>query len=243
MELHNKLALITGATSGIGRETAKLFARQGATVVVHGRDAERGAKLVAEIEGDGGRARFVSADLTTLDGARALAADAGPVDILVNNAGIYPFAATVDQSREGFQEMFELNVLGPFHLTAALAPGMVAKGAGTIVNVSTSATVSAVPGSAAYSATKAALESLTRTWAAEFGPSGIRVNALAPSATKTDRVLNDFGPVADVVAESTALKRLAEVREMAEIILFLASERSSYITGELIMADAGRTVV
>ncbi|MGM1061435.1 SDR family NAD(P)-dependent oxidoreductase [Saccharothrix sp. Mg75] len=244
MELRNQVALVTGATAGIGHETAKLFAREGASVIVHGRDATRGADVVAEIKADGGTARFVRADLATAEGVRELASAAGEVDVLVNNAGIYPFASTADQTREGFEELLAVNVLAPFHLTAALAPAMVAKGAGAIVNVSTIAAVSPVHNAAAYGATKAALESLTRNWAVEFGMSGVRVNSVAPGGVTTGTVMNLFGDaVHDNAATTTALRRMSEPREIAEVILFLASPRSSYVTGALLLADGGYTIV
>ncbi|MDQ2589187.1 SDR family NAD(P)-dependent oxidoreductase [Saccharothrix yanglingensis] len=243
MELRNQVALVTGATAGIGHETAKLFAREGASVIVHGRDAARGADVVAGIEADGGTARFVRADLSTAEGVRELASAAGEVDVLVNNAGIYPFASTADQTREGFEELLAVNVLAPFHLTAALAPAMVAKGAGAIVNVSTVAAVSPVHNAAAYGATKAALESLTRNWAVEFGMSGVRVNSVAPGGVTTGTVMNLFGDaVHDNAAATTALRRMSEPREIAEVILFLASPRSSYVTGALLLADGGYTI-
>ncbi|MFE9750741.1 SDR family NAD(P)-dependent oxidoreductase [Saccharothrix saharensis] len=244
MELRNQVALVTGATAGIGHETAKLFAREGASVIVHGRDAARGADVVAEIEADGGTARFVRADLSTAEGVRELASAAGEVDVLVNNAGIYPFASTADQTREGFEELLAVNVLAPFHLTAALVPAMVAKGAGAIVNVSTVAAVSPVYNAAAYGATKAALQSLTRNWAVEFGMSGVRVNSVAPGGVTTGTVMNLFGDaVHDNAATTTALRRMSEPREIAEVILFLASPRSSYVTGALLLADGGYTIV
>ena len=244
MELRNQVALVTGATAGIGHETAKLFAREGASVIVHGRDAARGADVVAEIEADGGTARFVRADLSTAEGVRELASAAGEVDVLVNNAGIYPFASTADQTREGFEELLAVNVLAPFHLTAALAPAMVAKGAGAIVNVSTVAAVTPVYNAAAYGATKAALESLTRNWAVEFGGSGVRVNSVVPGGVTTGTVMKLFGDaVHDNAATTTALRRMSEPREIAEVILFLASPRSSYVTGALLLADGGYTLV
>ncbi|MFD7658039.1 SDR family NAD(P)-dependent oxidoreductase [Actinosynnema sp. NPDC059797] len=244
MELRNQVALVTGATAGIGHETAKLFAREGASVIVHGRDAARGADVVAEIEADGGTARFVRADLSTAEGVRELASAAGEVDVLVNNAGVYPFASTADQTREGFEELLAVNLLAPFHLTAALAPAMVAKGAGAIVNVSTVAAGSPVHNAAAYGATKAALESLTRNWAVEFGMSGVRVNSVSPGGVTTGTVMNLFGDAVHAnAATTTALRRMGEPSEIAEVILFLASPRSSYVTGALLLADGGYTIV
>ncbi|MFJ6724692.1 SDR family NAD(P)-dependent oxidoreductase [Streptomyces sp. NPDC091281] len=242
MEFTDKVALITGSTGGIGAETARLMAAAGAEVVVSGRSAERGTAVVEEIIANGGRARFVAADLTETDAVRRLAEAAGPVDVLVNNAATFPVAPTVDQARESLDATLAANVRAPYLLTAALVPGMIAKGSGSIVNVSTMAARVGMPGISVYSATKAALESLTRTWAAEFSPAGVRVNAVAPGPTRTDMVLATMGEEgAAQIAGTTLLGRLATPREIAEAIVFLASDRASYLTGATLAADAGRT--
>lgn len=242
MEFDGQVALVTGSTAGIGRETARLLALGGATVIVTGRDAARGAETVASIEADGGRAKFIAADMADLDSVRALAEASGEVDVLVNNAGIFPFAATVEQDVDGFQRLFEVNLRAPFFLTAALLPGMVARGRGSVVNVSTSATSFALPGGAAYSATKAALESLTRTWAVEFRGTGVRINAVAPGATATDGALALAPDTVAEVGHKTPLGRTASPREIAEAIVFLASPRAAYVHGELLQVDGGRTI-
>ena len=242
MELTGKTALVAGSTAGIGAETARLLAAAGAEVVVSGRNAERGTATVRTITDHGGRARFVPADLTDLDSLRRLADEAGAVDVLVNNAGVFPGAPTVSQDVESFDAALAANVRAPYFLTAALAPAMVARGTGSIVNVSTMAARVGMPGLSVYSATKAALESLTRTWAAEFGPAGVRVNTVAPGPTRTDMVLAAMGEEgAQQIAKTTLLGRLATPREIAEVILFLATDRAAYLTGATIAADAGRT--
>ena len=242
MELTGKIALVTGSTAGIGAETARLLAAAGAEVVVSGRNAERGTATVRTITDHGGRARFVPADLTDLDSLRRLADEAGAVDVLVNNAGVFPGAPTASQDVESFDAALAANVRAPYFLTAALAPAMVARGSGSIVNVSTMAARVGMPGLSVYSATKAALESLTRTWAAEFSPAGVRVNTVAPGPTRTDMVLAALGEEgAQQVAKTTLLGRLATPREIAEVILFLATDRAAYLTGATIAADAGRT--
>ncbi|MEY9913649.1 NAD(P)-dependent dehydrogenase (short-subunit alcohol dehydrogenase family) [Catenulispora sp. MAP12-49] len=244
VELTGKTALVTGSTGGIGRETALLLASAGAAVVVSGRDAERGARTVQAITEQGGSARFIAADLTDLDSLRRLADAAGDVDILVNNAAVFPGAPTTDQDPAEFDSVLAANIRAPYFLTAALVPAMIAKGAGSIVNISTMAARIGMPGLSVYSATKAALESLTRTWAAEFSPAGIRVNTVAPGPTRTDMVLTTMGEDgAAQVGKSTLLGRLAAPREIAEVVLFLASDRAAYITGATIAADAGRTAV
>lgn len=244
MELSDKVALITGSTGGIGAETARLMAAAGAEVIVSGRNAERGAATVRSILDAGGTARFVAADLTDPAALRHLAEEAGPVDILVNNAAIFPGAPTVDQDPDTLDQALAANVRAPYLLTAALVPAMIAKGSGSVVNVSTMAARIGMPGLSVYSATKAALESLTRTWAAEFSPAGVRVNTVAPGPTRTDMVLAAMGEEgAEQVAKTTLLGRLASPREIAEVILFLASDRASYLTGATLAADGGRTAV
>jgi NAD(P)-dependent dehydrogenase (short-subunit alcohol dehydrogenase family) len=235
------IALVTGSTSGIGAVTAALLAAEGYDVVVSGRDLGRGDAVVAKIVADGGSARFVSADLNDLDSVRHLAEAAGDVDVLINNAGVSPGAPLVSQDVASFEQSFDVNVRAPYFLTAALVPGMIARGAGSIVNVSTMAASVGMPGLSTYGATKAALESLTRTWAAELGGAGIRVNAVAPGPTATE-MFTAMGPEnTGPIAASTILKRAAAPDEIARVIVFVATEAGSYLTGATIAADAGRT--
>ena len=244
MELNGKTALVTGATGGIGGATARLLAARGARVVASGRDSQRGEALVKEITAAGGAARFVAAELTDVTSLRQLAAEAGDVDILVNNAALFPIAATTEQEADGLDEAFAANVRAPYLLVAALAPAMAAKGSGSIVNVSTMAARIGMPGLSAYSATKGALEALTRTWAAEFSPAGVRVNTVSPGPTRTDMVMSSMGEEgAAQVAGTTLLKRLAAPEEIAEVIAFLASDASGFVTGATVAVDAGRTAI
>lgn len=243
MELTGKVALITGSTSGIGETTARLFAGEGADVIITGRHADAGARIVAQITAAGGRARYIDGDLTDRKAVEAVAAAAGPVDILVNNAAYAPMNATVDQDSESFDQAFESNVRGPYFLTAAVARGMLERGHGSIVNVTTMAAQIGMPGLSVYSATKAAVESLTRTWAAEFSRGGVRVNSVSPGPTATEKVVAKWGAGLDRLAQTTLLSRTATTSEIAHAILFLASDRSSYITGATLAADGGRTAI
>jgi NAD(P)-dependent dehydrogenase (short-subunit alcohol dehydrogenase family) len=236
-------ALVTGSTSGIGAATAALLAADGYDVVVSGRDIERGEAVVKQLTADGGNARFVAADLHDLDSLRALANAAGPVEILVNNAGMFPGAPMVSQDVESFDASFALNVRAPYFLSAALVPGMTERGRGSIVNISTMAASVGMPGLSAYGATKAALESLTRTWAAELGANGIRVNTVAPGPTGTDMFLAMPAEAQSAVAASTILGRMADPQEIARVIVFVATDAGSYLTGATIAADAGRTAI
>jgi NAD(P)-dependent dehydrogenase (short-subunit alcohol dehydrogenase family) len=243
MELNGQVALVTGGTAGIGAQVARLLAREGASVVISGRNPERGAKTVAELHDTPGSVRFVQADLGDLDAVGRLAEDAGPVDILINNAAAFPVAATVDQEVASFQTMFDTNVRGTYFLTSALVPAMLDKGSGSIINVTTMAASMGVPGASGYSATKAALESFTRTWAAEFGPSGVRVNSVAPGPTITEGVLVEWGDGVAELGKGLPIRRTAEPREIAEVIYFLASPRSSYVTGATFAVDGGGTAI
>src|SRR5260221_8670455 len=187
--LEGKTALVTGATSNIGRAIAEEFAAEGAHVVVSGRSGQRGSEVVDGIRSRGGRSDFVQADLDgSPEASRALAQEAtsvlgGRIDILINNAGIYPGGGTSATDEKTFDQVYAVNVKAPFFLTAAIAPAMVEAGGGAIINLGSWIARLAVPTGPLYSSTKGAMETLTRAWAAEFGPDGVRVNAISPGVT------------------------------------------------------------
>jgi NAD(P)-dependent dehydrogenase (short-subunit alcohol dehydrogenase family) len=240
-------ALITGGTSGIGRAAANKLAQLGIHVLVVGRNAERGEKTVDEIRAAGGKADFISADLQDAASARTLAKKAidlgsGHVDILVNGAGIYPFGPTHEMTEEQFDRVFSINVKAPYFLVAELAPLMAKKGKGAIVNLSTMVADYGAPGMSLYGSSKAAINLLTKTWAAEYGPRGVRVNAVSPGPTLTEGT-QAMGEGLEQLAAQGPAGRPATADEIAEAIVFLATERASFIYGAKLAVDGGRTAI
>jgi NAD(P)-dependent dehydrogenase (short-subunit alcohol dehydrogenase family) len=240
MELAYKKALVTGGTAGIGLACARLMSREGASVIITGRDAERGKAAAARIDGS---VRFVEGDLADIESVRSVVEQAGDIDILVNNAASFPAALTVDQGLDAFEKTFDTNVRGTYFLAAGLVPGMLERGHGSIINVTTMVAKKGVPGAGAYSASKAAVESLTRTWAAEFGSRQVRVNCVAPGPTKTEGVEAEWGETNEELGRALPLGRTAKPEEIAEAVLFLASPRSTFITGSVLHVDGGGTAV
>jgi NAD(P)-dependent dehydrogenase (short-subunit alcohol dehydrogenase family) len=240
LDLHGLKALVTGATSGIGRAIAFQLARDGADVTVHGRDAARGAQTVEEIQLHGGSAHFVAADLSDVASIPPLAKEVGDIDILVNNAGLAVWKATETFEVGSFDAMFATNVRAPFFLVSSFAPGMATRGKGSIINIGSMAGRLGLVGGAAYGATKAALASLTQAWAAEYSPRGVRVNAVAPGPIYTRPEARELF---DALGATTAMKRAADPAEIAEVVAFLASPRASYMTGAIVAVDGGRTAI
>ncbi|MDX6249083.1 MAG: hypothetical protein QOF10_2443 [Kribbellaceae bacterium] len=239
-ELDGKTALVTGATSGIGKATAVALAALGAHVLVHGRNAERGAQVVKEIDAAGGSARFIGADLTDPEQITGLAEDAGDVDILVNNAGRSWFGPTAELDVATYDAIFASNVRSAYLLTAAIGPMMAARGSGSIVSMDSMAGSVGLAGGAAYSASKAAQSALTRAWAAEFSPAGVRVNAVAAGPVYSDGADTER---IDQLAATTLIGRAAQPAEIADVIAFLCTPRAKYITGATVAVDGGRTAV
>jgi NAD(P)-dependent dehydrogenase (short-subunit alcohol dehydrogenase family) len=240
-------ALITGGTSGIGRATANKLAQLGIQVVVVGRNAERGKKTVEEIRAAGGKADFISSDLRDAASAREVAKRAielgnGHVDIVINNAGIYPFGPTQEMTEEQFDRVFSLNVKAPYFLVAELAPLMAERGKGAIVNLSTMVADYGAPGMSLYGSSKAAINLLTKTWAAEYGPRGVRVNVVVPGPTRTEGT-DAMGEGLEQLAAEAPARRPATADEIAEAIVFLATDRASFIYGAKLAVDGGRTAI
>ncbi len=237
--------LVTGATSGIGRAVAVSLAGRGAHVLVGGRDADRGDAVVSTIRRAGGKADFLAADLGDAGAVRALAREAidigsGHVDVLVNNAAEYPAPApTADIHDDDFDSVYAVNVRAPLLLVAELAPAMATRGHGAIVNVLSMVARFGMTGFALYGSTKAALMSLTRTWAAEYGPRGVRVNAVSPGPTRTEGT-ERFGPGLDRMANAAPAARPAAPEEIAAAITYLAGREASFVHGAVLDVDGGR---
>ena len=241
--LASRTAIVTGSTSGIGEATALALAAEGAHVLVSGRHAERGQAVVEAIRSDGGRADFVAVDLGgSYDEIRAFAASAtevlGHVDVLVNNAGIYPATATADLADADLDAMLAVNVRAPHVLVAALAPAMADRGRGAIVTVGSWMAQVGVPFAAMYAATKAADEQLTRSWAAEFGPRGVRVNTVAPGATLTPGN-EDSREVLDAMTAGTPAGVVVRPTDIAQAVLYLVSDDAAMVHGVTLYVDGG----
>jgi len=244
-DLKDRTALVTGSTSGIGKATAIALAARGARVLVVGRNEQRARDVVAEIEGGGGSAAYRLTTLSDLESALDLVewateAGDGHVDILINNAGVALLGPSSAATEAEFDETFALNVKVPFFLVAELAPAMAERGWGSVVNVSTMVASFGQGGMAMYGASRAALELLTKAWAAEYGPSGVRVNAVAPGPTRT--ALMEAVPE-EMVSQLAALApagRVARPEELAAAIVFLASDDASFVHGVTLAVDGGR---
>jgi 3-oxoacyl-[acyl-carrier protein] reductase len=251
--LRERVCVVTGSTGGIGRETARLLAEEGARVVVCGRDAERADRVAAEI----GAARAVVCDLAEPAAPEALVAEAaaevGPIDVLVNNVGVAYQGSFDEVSEQQWDELWQLNVMSYVRVTRAVLPGMRERRYGVIVNVSSTAGKRPSTSMPDYSVTKAAVLSLSRLVADLYAGDGIRCNAVAPGPTATEAWLGDGGladqqaarsgksrdEVLEAVGKGRPLGRLAQPEEIAAVIAFLCSDRASYVTGAAWSADGG----
>jgi NAD(P)-dependent dehydrogenase (short-subunit alcohol dehydrogenase family) len=247
MNTNQSTALITGGTSGIGRAVANKLAGLGIHVIVAGRNANRGEQTVENIRAAGGKADFVQTDLRNASSVgsltkRALELGNGHIDILINNAGIFPFGPTDETTEEDFDSVYALNVKVPYFLVAKLAPKMAERGNGAIVNLSSMVADYGVSGMSLYGSSKAAINLLTKSWAAEYGPNGVRVNTVSPGPTRTEGT-EVMGEALDQLASQAPAGRPASADEIAEAIVFLATDLSSFVHGANLAVDGGRTAV
>ena len=243
--LAGRTALVTGSTGGLGVAIATALAAEGALVIVSGRDKQRGDAVVAEIRNAAGRAEFVAADLGSGEegvkelAEQATAAAGGRIDILVNNAAMLLMPKpTADIDERELQNAFSVNVFAPFLLTGLLAPSMAERGSGTIVNIGSNTGLRGSAGSAVYSGNKAILHSFTKSWADEYGPSGVRVNAVAPGPISTERAAEFAEHVAPMLARIPS-RRMTTPEEVAASVVFLASDDAANIHGAILSVDGG----
>lgn len=245
-DLTGKVAIVTGASKGIGAGVAKTLAATGAAVVVNYASSREGAdKVVAEITQSGGKAIAVQGDVSQSADVGRLFADAkqayGQIDILVNNAAVFAFAPLEGITEDEFHRQFNINVLGTILTTQAAVPHFGPDG-GSIVNLTSVASTSAMPTSSVYSATKSAVDTLTRIFAVELAPKKIRMNAVAPGMTQTEGFAAMGMPeeMINAMAASIPMGRIGQPEDIAKTVLFLASDDSSWITGERITASGGQ---
>ncbi len=242
--LAGRTAVVTGSSAGIGEAIARVLAASGAEVVVSGRDAARAQVVVDRIAAAGGRAHAVPVDLAgTYADLRSFAAAAttalgGSVDVLVNNAGIYPVSATEALADGDLDAMLAVNVRAPHVLVGALAPSMADRGSGSVVNVGSWMARVGTPFGAMYTASKAALEQLTRNWSAEYGPRGVRVNGVAPGATATEgnAAAHD---VLDLMTRGTVAGRPVRPVDVAYAVRYLVSDEAAFVHGTSVDVDGG----
>lgn len=244
MKLKDKVAIVTGSTSGMGRATAILFAREGAKVVVTGRNEQRAKEVVEQIKNEGFDAMYVIVDTSNVEDVKILVdktIDAyGTIDILYNNAGALSVTPLQDVSLEEWNKIFNINMTSALYLAQLVAPIMKSKGKGIIINTSSVAGFSAHLGYVAYVSSKHGMNGLTKSMAWELGPE-IRVNAIAPGLIDTAMVAS-LGSIEEVGAgliSGSPLKRAGKPEEIASVALFLASDDSSFVTGQVLRVDGG----
>lgn len=249
MSLKGKVAVVTGGNRGIGLATARLLTRDGAAVVIAGRDAAAGMTAAESLRASGGEAIFVSCDVSSpsdVDGLMQGALSAfGGIDVLVNNAGVGDGVPFLQETADHWGRIFDTNVKGHFLCALAAAPHIANRGGGAIVNVSSVLALSTLPNCAAYTASKAAILGLTLAMAVELGPLGIRVNCVLPGPTDTEMLWAGL-PVTEVprarseVAATVPLGRVADPAEIAEAIVWLCSDRASFVNGCIFRVDGGQ---
>jgi 3-oxoacyl-[acyl-carrier protein] reductase len=242
MRLDGKVALITGGAKGIGKTTALKFLQEGARVVIGDFDVEAGKAAIEEFEA-GDRAKFVKVDVTSTEDVQSMVkstVDAfGKIDILVNNAGITIDGFLTKMDEDAWEKVIAVNLTGVFKCTKEVVSFMMEQGSGVILNASSVVGLYGNVGQTNYAATKAGVIGLTKSWAKEFGPKGIRVNAIAPGFIVTDMTAKVPQKVLDMMESKTPLRKLGKPEDIASAYLFLASDDASYINGTVLSVDGG----
>ena len=246
MKLKNKVAVVTGASKGIGRAIAEVYAREGAAVVLASRSIDLLDAIAKNINANGGKAIALPVDVTNIESIEAMISKAvevfGRLDILVNNAGISMAHPSEDLPAEQWRRALETNLFGMFYGCQAAARVMIPQGGGCIINISSIYGMVAAPGRVAYCSSKAAANMLTKVLAVEWGAKHIRVNAIAPGYTRTELVQGviDKGMIAlDAIEKRTPLGRIGEVEDMTGLAVHMASDEASYLTGSVVNVDGG----
>ena len=243
MRLENKVAMITGAGSGIGRETALLFAKEGAKVVITGRTAEKLEEVCNEIHENGGKAIFKTGDVSKRedmdDVVNTAMNEFGRIDILVNNAGINKDALVTTMTKEQWNGVIEVDLTGTFNCIQAVVDVMINQGSGVIINASSISGIYGNIGQVNYASAKAGLIGLTKTLAKELGKKGVRVNAVAPGFTITPMTSKVPEKILEMMKEKIPLHRLAEPIDIAYAYLYLASDEARYVNGAVLSVDGG----
>lgn len=241
--LESRVAIITGGAQGIGKATVNKFLEEGALVVVWDVDEEQGNKLVADVTAQGFKAKFMKVNVAKLEEVEKAVAqiiqDFGKIDILVNNAGILRDATLIKMTAEQWQQVIDVNLTGVFNCTKTVAPSMIEKQYGKIINATSVVGLYGNFGQTNYVATKSGVIGMTKVWARELGRKGINVNAIAPGFIATEMVASMPEKVINMMKEKTPLGRLGTPEDIANAYCFLASEEASYINGTVLSVDGG----
>lgn len=246
MRLKDKVAIITGAAKGIGKKTAEIFAREGAKVVVADFDEEAGVKTAEEIKNNGAESIFIKVDVSDAGSAENMinktVEEFGRLDILVNNAGITADGWLVKMDETAWDKVINVNLKGVFNCTKTAVKLMMDQGQGVILNATSIVGIYGNIGQTNYAASKFGVVGLTKTWAKELGPKGIRVNAVAPGYTMTDMMETVPEKILDSLKKKNPLRRLGEVEDIAYAYLYLASDEASYVNGLVLSVDGGQVI-
>jgi len=243
MRVKDKVVIITGSGGGIGKETALLFAKEGAKVVVADVNEKGGTETVENIKKAGGEAFFAKLDVSSRDQIKQVVKDTitkyGKIDVLINNAGIIQDALVVKMTEEQWDKVININLKGPFNCIQAVVEQMINQGSGVIINISSIVALYGNVGQTNYAATKAGLIGMTKTLAKELGKKGIRVNAVAPGFIYTPMTATVPEKILELMKEKTPLRRLGKPEDVANTLLFLSSDEASFINGAVISVDGG----